>query len=197
MMTPDGEDRIQVRIPIIDTEDNGVWARIVNLDAGESRGFFFRPEVDDEVIVGFLNDDPRDPIVLGSVFSSAKPAPITATEDNNEKGLVTRSEMKMIFDDDKISWTLETPNGNKIIVSDDEGSILLEDENGNKLEMSSDGISIESAKDINIKATGDINIEGLNIASSASAQYTAEGSAGIELSSSATAVLNGAIVQIN
>lgn len=194
---PDGEDRIQVRIPVINTEDNGLWARVVNLDAGENRGFFFRPEVGDEVIVGFLNDDPRDPIVLGTVFSSAKPAPIRATEENNEKGLITRSEMKMLFDDNKISWTLETPNGNTIVVSDDEGSIYLEDENGNKLTMDADGISIESAKDISLKATGDIKLEGVNIEQAASAQFKAEGSAGAEVSSSANAVIKGAIVQIN
>lgn len=36
----------------------------------------FLPEVEDEVIVGFLNDDPRDPIIQGMVHSSVKAVPI-------------------------------------------------------------------------------------------------------------------------
>ncbi|MCB0396106.1 MAG: type VI secretion system tip protein VgrG [Flavobacteriales bacterium] len=194
---PDGDFRIKVRLPVIDPENEGVWARMVSPDAGENRGMVFRPEVEDEVIVGFLNDDPRDPIILGMVHSSAKPAPIDAEEENNEKGFVTRGELKLTFNDDKLSITLETPNGNTMVISDDEGGINLEDENGNKITMSSDGITIESAKDINLKASGDINIEGTNITEKASASYKADGGAGAELTSSAQTVVKGSLVQIN
>ena len=194
---PDGEDRIQVRVPVIDPEDNGIWARIAALDAGENRGTFFRPEVEDEVIVGFINDDPRDAVILGMMNSSAKPAPISATEENNEKGIITRSEMKLLFDDDKKSVTIETPNGNKIVISDDEGGITLTDENGNEVKMDSSAISLDSAGDITIKAAGDINIEGSNINQKANMQFKAEGASGAELSTSASAVIKGSIVQIN
>ncbi len=194
---PEGEERIRVRLPVIDNENDGVWARLTTIEAGDSRGWVFRPELSDEVIVGFLNGDPRDPIILGSLFSSAKPSPIPPEEENKLKGYVSRSEMKFTFDDDKVIVTTETPNGNKIILSDDEGSILIEDENGNKIEMSSDGITIESAKDINIKATGDVNIEGVNITVKAQAQFKAEGSAGAEMSTSGQAVVKGSIVMIN
>jgi Rhs element Vgr protein len=81
---PDSEDRIKVRLPIISTSDDGIWARRSTLDAGKERGSFFLPEVGDEVIVGFINDDPRDAIVLGMVHSSSLPAPLTA-EDSNPK----------------------------------------------------------------------------------------------------------------
>lgn len=158
---------------------------------------FFRPEIGDEVVLGFLNGDPRDPVILGMLNSSAKPAPITAADDNHEKGLVTRSEMKLVFNDDEISVKLETPKGNILTVSDQEGAILLEDENGNKITMNADGITLESAADVNITASGDVNIEGTNINVSASAQFKAEGSAGAEVSSGATATLKGSLVQIN
>lgn len=194
---PDGEDRILVTLPVIDPEGTGIWARVSTLDAGDSRGSFFRPEIDDEVLVGFLNDDPRDAVVLGMLNSSSKPAPISGTDDNHEKGFVTRSEMKLIFNDDETSCTVETPNGNKIVLSDDSGSILLEDETGNKIEMTSDGITIDSPGDINITAAGDANIEATNCSITASAEFKAEGSAGAEISSSATAKIQGSLVQIN
>jgi Rhs element Vgr protein len=194
---PDGENRIRVKLPILDNENDGVWARLSSIDAGDTRGFYCLPEVGDEVIVGFLNDDPRDPVILGSLYSSAKPPPISPEEENKEKGYFSKSEMKFVFDDDKVSVTTETPGGNKIILSEDEGSILIEDENGNKIEMTSDGINMESPGDININATGDVNIEGVNINVKAQAEFKAEGSAGAEMSTSGQAVVKGSIVMIN
>ncbi len=194
---PDGEDRIQIRLPMVDAAEEGVWARMATLDAGENRGSFFRPEIGDEVIAGFLNEDPRRPVVLGMLNSSAKPAPIMASDDNHEKGFVTRSEMKWLFDDDKVAMTVVTPNGNTLVLSDDEGSIKISDENGNTVLLSSDGISLESAADVNIKASGDVNIEGTNVSLTASAECKAEGSAGAELSSGGSTTVKGSIVQIN
>ncbi len=194
---PDGEDRILVKLPMVDMEHDGIWARVSTLDAGENRGSFFRPELGDEVLVGFLNDDPRDAVVLGMMNSSDKPAPADASDDNPEKGFVTREELRLWFNDDKKSIEVETPNGNKITLSDDDGSIVLEDENGNTIEMSSDGITLDSGKDIVLKASGDVKVEGTNVEHSANAEFKAEGSAGAELTSSAVAKVEGSIVQIN
>ncbi len=194
---PDGEDRIQVCMPVIDKKEVGIWARIATLDAGNKRGSFFRPEIGDEVVLGYLNNDPRHPIVVGMLNSSALPAPLTASDDNHEKGFVTRSEMKVIFNDDEKSISINTPAGKSIVLSEKEGSIIISDENNNSLTMDSAGVTIESGKDIILKATGDIKAEGVNINQTANAQYKAEGSAGAELSTGATAVIKGSIVQIN
>lgn len=194
---PAGEDRILVRLPVVDSQGEGTWARVATLDAGENRGSFFRPEIDDEVIVGFINDNPNDAVVLGMMNSSAKPAPLTAADDNHEKGFVTRSEIKFIFNDEKKSAKLETPGGKKVTLDDDAGVIQLEDENGNKVVIDSSGITLDSPADINLKATGDINIEGMNVSAKANAQFKAEGSAGAEVSTSAVAVVKGSMVQIN
>lgn len=194
---PDGEDRILVKIPIINNEEQGIWTRIATLDAGNNRGSFFLPEIGDEVIVGFVNDDPNHAVILGMLHSSEKPAPFTASDDNHEKGFVTRSEMKLIFNDDKKSITIETPGGKKVTIDEDAGAIVIEDENSNKITMDSDGVAIESGKDFSIKATGDCNIEATNINIKANAQFKAEGSAGAEVSTSAVAVLKGSLVQIN
>lgn len=194
---PDGEDRILVKIPVINNDEDGIWCRVSTLDAGDKRGTFFRPEISDEVIVGFINNDPRHAVVLGMLNSSAKPAPLTAADDNHEKGYVSRSEMKMIFNDDKKSFTLETPGGNKFIITEDEKKIHLEDQNGNKITMNEDGIKIESIKDIILKAAKDINAEGVNINIKGSAQTKVEGSSGAEVSSGGTTNVKGSIVNIN
>lgn len=194
---PDGEERILVQIPIINHEEQGIWCRIASLDAGENRGAFFRPELGDEVIIGFINEDPNDAVVLGMLHSSAKPAPFTASDDNHEKGFVTRSEMKVVFDDDKKSINISTPAGKLIALDEDAGTIVIEDDNSNVITIDSNGISMESAGDIAIKASGDVTIEGTNVGITANAEFKAEGSAGAEVSTSAIAVLKGSLVQIN
>lgn len=194
---PQGEDRIQIHIPALHEEGTGIWARLSTLDAGENRGSVFRPEIDDEVIVGFINGDPRAGVVLGMLHSSAKPAPIPGSDDNHEKGFISRSEMKIVFNDDSNILSLETPNGNKLTLSEEDGSVSLIDENGNSLIMNADGITIESAKDIIMKASGDISMEGINISAAGSAEFKAEGSAAATLESSGSTTVKGSIVQIN
>lgn len=194
---PNGEYRVLVRMPMIDMDAEGVWARVATLDAGDNRGSFFRPELDDEVIVGFLNDDPNTPVILGMLHSSAHPSPLEPEEENNEKGIVTRDQLKLIFNDDKKSVIIETPGGKKVVLDDDAGELILEDENGNTTTLNADGITMESQGDINIKTTGDVNIEGMNVSVAANAEFKAEGSAGSEIASAAITKVTGSMVQIN
>jgi Rhs element Vgr protein len=195
---PDGEDRIMVRIPVIHKDDEGAWCRVSSLDAGKERGMFFRPEINDEVIVGFIQNDPRHGVVLGMLNSSAMPAPITAADDNHEKGYVSRSKMKMIFNDDKKTINIETPGGHKVSINEDAKKIHLEDMNGNKITMNEDGITIESIKDIKMKASKDVKMEGgSNFNVKGGSQTKVEGGAGAEFSSGGTTAVKGSMVNIN
>lgn len=194
---PNGEDRILVKIPIINNEEQGIWCRVSSPDAGENRGVYFRPEIEDEVIIGFVNEDPNNAIVLGMLHSSGKPAPIPASDDNHQKGIVTRSEMKVLFDDEKKSIGIETPAGKKITLDEDKGVIKIEDENSNIITIDSGGIKMESAGNIELIASGDVKIEGTNVSLKAKAMFKAEGSAGAEMSSGAVAIVKGSMVQIN
>jgi uncharacterized protein involved in type VI secretion and phage assembly len=194
---PEGEYRVLVNLPVIDDEEQGVWARIATLDAGDNRGSFFRPETGDEVIVGFVNDDPRDPVILGMMNSSAKPAPMEASDANNEKGFVTRSGMKLVFNDDKKSVVIETPGGKKVMVDEEAGVVSLKDEHSNSVTLSSSGIRLSSGGDINIKASGDVKIKGNNVEVEAGIQLTAKGTTGAEFSATGITVVKGALVQIN
>lgn len=201
---PDGEDRIKVRLPLISDAEEGIWSRVATLDAGKGRGTFFRPEIGDEVVVGFLNDDPRHPVVLGMCHSSAKPAPEPAKDANHRKGYVSREKMEFIFDDEKKVIVLGTPGGNKITLSEEDKAIIVEDQNGNKMTLNDSGIKIESSKDIMVKAAKDIKIEGMNIDLKAQTGFKAAGTASAEVSGasttikgSANTVIQGGVVQIN
>jgi Rhs element Vgr protein len=194
---PDKEDRIQVQLPTVDSHE-GIWARVASMDAGKGRGSFFRPEIHDEVVVGFLNGDPRHAIILGMLNSSANPAPFESKDANNEKGFITRSKIKLILNDDKKTIHLETPKGKIVEINDDTDKIILSDQHNNKIQMGSDGITMESAKDVSFKTSGgNFKIEANNIELKANVKLTAKGNAGAELQSSGQTVVKGSIVSIN
>jgi Rhs element Vgr protein len=67
---PDGELRVQVKLPQMAPDQALQWARPLSPDAGAGRGFVFRPEVGDEVVIGFLNDDPRQPLIMGPCLAA-------------------------------------------------------------------------------------------------------------------------------
>lgn len=201
---PDGEDRIKVRLPVVSDVEEGIWARIATLDAGKNRGTFFRPEIGDEVVVGFLGQDPRHPVVLGMCHSSAKPAPEPAQDTNHRKGYVSRSKMRLIFDDEKKVILLETAGGNSMTLSEADKGIVLSDQNGNRITLDDSGIKIESSKDLTLKAAKDIKLEGMKVELNAQSSFKAAGAASAELSGasttvkgSATTVIQGGLVRIN
>ena len=210
---PDGQSRVQVSVPVLQAQTEGVWARLANFYASNSFGAFFIPEIGDEVILGYLNNDPSNPVVLGSLYSSKQVPPYDLTADNYTKAVVTKSQLKIEFDDEKKITTIITPGGNRVVLSDDEKSILLQDQNSNKLELSPDGIVLDSPKDIKISAKGkisidaigemaisskaDVKVEGLNVNHTANVGFTAKGNATAELSASGQTTVKGAMVMIN
>ena len=67
-------------------DTNSVWARLASLYASNAFGAAFYPEVGDEVIVGFMNEDPRFPVVLGSVYSTKLAAGVSARRGEQDQG---------------------------------------------------------------------------------------------------------------
>lgn len=210
---PEGQHKIQVSVPVLQAETEGVWARLANFYASEGIGTFFIPEIGDEVVMGYVNSDPSHPVILGSLYSSKRKPPYSLTAENFIKAIVTKSELKLEFDDEKKIITLITPGENKIVISDEDKSIVLQDQNNNKVELSPDGILLDSPRDIKITAKGkitidaaggvgtsskaDVKIEGLNINNNAKVGFVAKGNATAELSASGQTTVKGAMVMIN
>jgi uncharacterized protein involved in type VI secretion and phage assembly len=156
---------------------------------GSGAGLTFRPAVGEEVLVGFLDDDPRYPVILGGLHSSDSPAPLEPTEDNDRAGYVSRGGNSLVIDDTAISLELTTDKGDRLSLLGKDGAIELEDQHGNTISLSSSGITIESKSDLKLKAGGGVEIEGATVKIKASA--TGEFQAGAPLT------LKGSLVQIN
>lgn len=193
---PDGQERIQVRIPVIHKDDEGAWCRLCTLDAGNARGTYFRPEIDDEVVVGFLDSDPRHGLILGMLHSAQHPPPEPLSDDNHKKGYQSREKLRLEFDDEDKLMRLQTPGGNKLTISDKDERIELEDQHGNKLTLDAAGIALQSAKDLKLKAQSNVEVEAVQIELEGSAGTKLTG-AGAELGLQSVANLKGTIVNIN
>lgn len=164
---PEKEYRVKVILPAIDEENGAVWARLLSPDAGKDHGYFFRPETGDEVVVGFFNNDPRQPVILGAMYGSKNTPPEEVsqlTEKNIKKAIVTKKGTKIGFvDEEKASVFIETPESNKIVFDDDAQMIQVTDQHGNSITMDKNGIEIKSAKDVKIDASGNVQIKGQKV----------------------------------
>lgn len=160
---PDNEFRVQVEIPVLGVDTETVWARLSTFYNGNGIGAYFMPELNDEVILGFMNDDPRFPVILGSVFSSKIAAPETPDEKNTIKTLITQSKLQIKFDDENKVITILTPGGNTMVFSDKDKGITITDQSNNKIQMNTDGIVVESQSDLTLKAPQAVKIQGATI----------------------------------
>ncbi|MFD2563164.1 type VI secretion system tip protein VgrG [Aquimarina rubra] len=154
---PDNLHRIKVSIPAFGAEKT-IWARLSTLDAGKNRGTFFIPQVGDEVIVGFLNDDPRHAIVMGSVYSPVNKPNLPLDVHPKSKGIFTQSNYQLFLDEENQCITIATSDKNQITIDEKQQRIAFSDQHGNQVELSKKGIDIISAKDLQIKTEGDLKI---------------------------------------
>lgn len=210
---PQKEYRIQIELPWMDGTKKELWARLSTIYATGSSGSFFLPEPGDEVVVGFMNQDPAHPVVLGGLYGSKHKPPYEYETKNDTKAIVTRENMKIEFNETKKIITVSTPGKNRIEINDDGKSIRLTDQHKNEIVMDSGGISLSSSKDITLKAKGnitmdatmkasitaksDVSVEGMNVKVNAKVGATVKGNANAELSASGQTTVKGAIVMIN
>jgi len=125
------------------------WLRVLTAQAGDKRGFLFVPEVGDEVLVCFIDNDPDQPYVAGSLYhGKAKPE---GGGDNNAKGIITAGGNHIVFSDKADKQKIEIYNKkNKITLHcEEDGGILL---------YSEEILRFKSDKDIRFHAKGRFDV---------------------------------------
>ncbi|NER21527.1 MAG: hypothetical protein F6J96_12650 [Symploca sp. SIO1C2] len=152
---PEGHYRIQVWVPAFGEKKEAiVWARWSSPYAGKERGMFFKPEKDDEVVLGFFNDDPRQAVILGSMYSKANPPNKVFIDNNSEdniQGIVTKDGNKILLVD-----SADPDFGNildNLIKLSEEGIEINNKFADNLIELNNKGIEIDTEEEVNIKTT--------------------------------------------
>ncbi|MEZ4492818.1 MAG: VgrG-related protein [Dehalococcoidia bacterium] len=189
---PEGLGRVKVAFAWLANDYVSNWARIAVPMAGNERGVWFAPEVNDEVLVAFEHGDIGSPYVVGFLYNGQDKPPQNAVVGGtvNERVIVTTS-------------------GHQIILRDQSGNEAIEiiDKTGsNKVTIdSSSGLITVEGTDIEVKASNNIKLEGTNVEIKANANFKVEASANIDLKANAQlnaqasgpVAVKGAVINLN
>ena len=152
---PDNQGRVRVRYPWASADSQEAWARLSTLIGGPSKGSFFIPEVDDEVLVTFEAGDPSRPYVIGSLWNGSDSPPERVGGQNEVKVLKTRNGMQVKFTErsGQEEILIQTPAGQTLKLKDGPGTIEVQDSNGNSIKLDPGGITVNSAARVTVTAS--------------------------------------------
>lgn len=126
------------------------WVRIATPMAGKERGFFYLPEVNDEVLIGFEHGDVHRPYILGVLWNSKDKPPEKSSQ--------------AVGGDGKVNWRMiKSRSGHIILLDDTNGKekIQICDKTGKNqmvIDSAANTITIDVLKDYKLNADGNIDI---------------------------------------
>lgn len=135
-------DRVQVSLPVLGDTSNVLWARLGMPYASKESGFCFFPEAGDEVVLGFFEEDPCYPLILGAMYNPKNKAPISMSKGNQLKGIMFGR------DGEKVSLQFDSSSSSTLLSTKD-FEIKLKDDIVIKSKSSKGGVEIK-AKKINL-----------------------------------------------
>ncbi|MDO6819010.1 type VI secretion system Vgr family protein [Zobellia sp. 1_MG-2023] len=145
---PEGLSRIKVQFPWQKPMGTSTpWIKMVTPYSGSDKGFYFIPEKEEEVLVGFEADNPEKPFVLSAGFNSSANSGF-ANADNNIKAIKTRSGHTIELND--------TDGGESITITDKNENII-------NINTASNDITISAHNDISITAAENMTLNSKNM----------------------------------
>lgn len=199
---PDKLGRVKVKFPWLSDQDESNWARVALPMGGPERGFYFIPEVDDEVLVAFEHGRIEYPYVLGALWNGKDKPPESKGGDNpaDVRTIKSRSGHIIRLDDTKDAEKIEIlakgakekividAKANTITIQSDK-DLTVETKNGAlklsgktvEISSTSGAVKVEAKADLEMKATGALKQNG----------------ATAELKASGNLTIKGAVVNIN
>ena len=186
---PLNQGRVKVQYPWNSDNDASDWTSVVAPMAGGGRGFYFLPEINDEVLVGFEHGDIHHPFILGALWNGIDLPPegndqavvggavvhriiktrightilLDDTDDTGEMKMTTKSGHFLTLNDRDQNITAQTKDGHKVLLDDQNKKIVIVDSSGQNsitIDTNSNNIECACAQDFKITATGKVIISG-------------------------------------
>lgn len=223
---PDKLGRVKVRLLWQTEGESTPWIRVAHPHAGKNSGFFFVPEVDEDVIVGFESGDAEKPIVMGSLYNGENaPSGGWASDKNDNKIIRTRSgntielidkggkeEINIYQENDKSGShhiSMITGSSPEMTIFS-KGKLLIK---AKGIEIDSAGaikmtagqgtkikagtdLSVESGTDMKVESGTEINLKAIVLNAEADGQFKAK-AAIVMVEGSATTTIKGGMVMLN
>ena len=132
------------------------WIRVVQPYTGGGKGFYFVPEIGEEVMIDFEGGNAERPFVLGAHYNGEAKSGYSPTT----KAIHTQSGTKILLNDADGSVRIEDPSGN-IYAMDGKGNIKVQ---------APKNITFVAGENISLRATASIDIDaGVDISETAGA----------------------------
>ncbi|MEH2438445.1 MAG: VgrG-related protein [Nostoc sp.] len=209
---PKGWGRVKVKFPTLNMKDESHWARVVGLGAGNERGFYCLPEIDDEVLVAFEHGDIHRPYIIGGVWNG-KDKTVETVDDTIQNGQVRLRTIKTraghivkFVDDDKGTENrgyyvqTATGSGHRLSFNDTQKFIEIQTAQGQTVTLNDiDGsINVKANTMINNTAPLSIGLESTTIANKAGGAITNTAGGAITITAGgAITITAGAALTIN
>ncbi|WP_028050775.1 phage baseplate assembly protein V [Cellulomonas sp. URHD0024] len=217
---PDGLGRVRVSLATASEQLSSAWARVLAVGAGANRGQVVIPEVGDEVLLGFEDDDVTRPVVLGGLYGNKSTTPTAEAVDGNgavvTRALTSRLGHTLTMSDGTTPDTQHVQLAlaglkHSLRIGKDRADLKLPDGVPLKITVGSSyiefdgsgGITIDATK-ITIKAKTKVALSGVDVEATATSglklqgtQATLKGTATAEVSASGVVEVKGALVKIN
>jgi phage protein D len=181
---PDGQGRVKLKYPWMADDVESGWARVAGIGAGDERGLFCLPEVNDEVVVAFEHGEVDRPLVISGLWNGvdAPTVPVSEAIQNGNvhtRAFKTRSGHVLTFvDDSEGKVELQTAGGHRLTLDDQNRAVQIETNGGItvNLDDSNGGVTIQCSGKLQIEAQQDIALKaGMNINLEASGQVVIRG----------------------
>ena len=117
------------------------WIRLLQPHSGSGKGFYFVPEIGEEVLVGFQGGNAEKPYVIGAQYNGKEKSGY-ADKENNIKAVHTRSGHKLVFIEDE-----------SILITDKSGNEILLDTKGSNITITAPETMTLNAKNLNINVS--------------------------------------------
>lgn len=163
------QGRVKVCFPRLPGKPESDWVRVAQPSAGPDRGFYWIPEVSDEVLVAFERGEANHAYVIGTLWNGKdKPIKESYRDDNTLRKIKTKSGHFIELDDKKgeekiiiadksgkrqVTWDVKAK---KFIVQADEGDIELHAKG--KIVMTCKELEIKTEKDAKMNVGANLNI---------------------------------------
>ncbi|MGV3345419.1 phage baseplate assembly protein V [Enterobacteriaceae bacterium LUAb1] len=156
-------DRIAIHLPALNLPESVIFARLSKPWASKASGFCCYPEPGDEVVVGFIESDPRYPVILGAMHNPKNTAPFPPDDKNNRKALLVVNNagqnQALVIDTDQQTVTLSAAE-HQFTLTGKEGITVATPK---RLQLSAETLEQKAEKSVSVSGKQRVDITSASI----------------------------------
>lgn len=148
--------RVQVKLPILGEKDNLIWARLATPYATKEAGFFFPPEPEDEVVLGWFGNSATEPVILGSMHNPVHLIPQEYAKEMQRGLVMVKDKLTWLFDPKKVEHNLLVGEERSLAMSGETGLTITQKEHSLVL---GEAVECTSGADMTLVAKGALTLK--------------------------------------